>query len=401
VVIACVAIFWDDPRLSPLLWIVAASVVPAKLAAIYQVFALCDKAFWLQARIELIRCCFVTALVLAGVQKGGLVAVLGAPVLGSLLVIFLYRRHYSLGLRGVKLRYAEFLRQARIGLPITGLNVVSGNAGLQRWLERVLIQSSFGTASLGVYAFAAWVASQLLAMLGAVAQAIQPHLYDLLAQELTSDEARRRLVRPTWLMSVAAAVFLGAVASVLPNAIEAIVPEYKSCLPALQVLIAATFLSAVFWIPALILYSVRLNGQGSYFVFWTAAVAISIAIAAVALAYGGGVIWVAWGYLVSQGVVLVLTFRRVAQLLFPEKGDAIDFVKSLFLPIVNALLAVLATQAISMPLDVMPDEVWALLIMAAVKGALFCLLCLPTLYVIERRIGLMALFSRNRPAAAA
>jgi hypothetical protein len=168
----------------------------------------------------------------------------------------------------------------------------------------------------------------------------------------------------------------------------------------LQVLIAATFLSAVFWIPALILYSVRLNGQASYFLFWTAAVAISIAIATVALAYGGGLIWVAWGYLASQGIVLALTFRQVAPLMFPEKGDAIDFVKGLFLPVLNVVVALLATQVVTIQPEVISSGVLALLVIAAVKGFLFFLLCLPTFYLIERRIGLVALFRRRLSPAA-
>jgi O-antigen/teichoic acid export membrane protein len=379
----------DERALRMLLLIAAVSVIPAKLANIYQVLASCDKAFGFQARVEVIRTGLMALIVIGGVEHLGLPLLLGAPVVASVLAAILYGRRYALPWNWRGVQGAELLRLGRIGLPMAGLNVVSGNAGAQRWIERLLIQQRLGTESVGLYSFAAWVALQLLSMLGSVAQAIQPHLYDILAKDMSGEQARQSLARPVWLMIMVSALFLGTASCALPLFIVALVPAYIPALPASQVLLLGSFLSAAYWIPAMVLYSVRVNGQIYYFLTWTAAVLVSALVAGLALFNDGGLLWVAWGFVASQILVLALTFRRVAPWIFPKAGELAEFLRSLTLPLANVALAVGVVTLLF--LSWTPVSRWMLLCLALVKAVVFLLLCLPAVLVTVRRTGLVAI----------
>jgi len=394
IVILVFALTREDPNLHLLLLIAAASVIPAKLASVYQVLAICDTAFAFQARVEVIRTVLTAVLVIGGISYLGLPLLLAAPIAGSLLAAVLYGRRYVLfdGLR--QWRREEFVRLARIGLPMAGLNVVSGNAGAQRWLERLLIQQRLGTESVGLYTFASWVALQLLTMLGSIAQAIQPHLYDILARNMDVERVRHSLARPVWLMTMVAALFLGGTSCVLPYLIHALVPAYMPALPSLQVLQLGVFLSAAYWIPAIVLYSVRVNGQTYYFLIWTLAVALSAVVAWAALVGGHGLVWVAWGFVASQLLLLVLTFRRVSPWLFPGQGDMSDFLRSLALPLLNVVLALVVAHVSSSLWPV--DGAWSSAISALAAASIYVVLSVPAVLVMVRRSGLLDMLQKRR-----
>lgn len=383
------ALFQTDTTLQTLLLIAAASVIPAKLASFYQMLAICDKAFTFQARVEVLRTSLGALLIIGGVAHWGLPLLLAAPIVASVLAVLLYGRRYVLSWRWREARMEEFLRLGRIGLPMAGLNVVSGNAGAQRWIERLLIQQRLGTESVGLYSFAAWVAMQLLTLLGSVAQAIQPYLYDIMAKNLSDQQARQSLARPVWLMILVSALFMGAANCALPAFLAALLPDYLPALPALQVLLLGSFLSAVYWIPALILYSVRVNGQTYYFIAWCWAVLLSALVAWLALYYGGGLQWVAWGFLASQVLMTLLTFHRVRTKLFPRDGDFAAFLRSLGWPLLNVLLALLVAVGVGELWA--PQGLWFQLGLALAQALGFLLLCLPAMWLAVRHTGLLAL----------
>lgn len=393
--IVAAALLQQDGETLILLLLVAASVLPAKFAALYQVVAYAEKEFAIQSSIELGRTVVATSVVLILVPYWGVKAVLGAPVASSLFAVWLYRKHYCLNLDVRQIRKSELVRLAKIGLPVTGLNIVSGSAGLQRWCERTLIQVHLGTSSLGIYAFAAWVATQLLAIFGVVLQAIQPHIYELLSRDLDHVDVRRYLLRPMRTIVLAAAFAVGALATTLPDVILALLPEYATSIAALQVLLAATFVSAASWLPAVVLNAARFNGQLFYLGAWTISVVVSIALAVVLLLTDGGLIGVAVGYLVSQVIVIVMLFRRLSTFLFPERGDLVSFFRDLFLPSVNVIAAVTVIHVLDQ-LAGGPSTGWVALAVAAAKGVGFTVLCTPMLVDMERQYGLVAALRASR-----
>lgn len=393
--IVAVALLQQDRETLILILLVAASVLPAKFAALYQVIAYVEKEFAIQSNIELGRTVVATSVVLLLVPYWGVKAVLGAPVASSLFAVWLYRKRYCLNLDVHQLRKGEFVRLAKIGLPVTGLNIVSGSAGLQRWCERTLIQVHLGTSSLGIYAFSAWVATQLLAIFGVVLQAIQPHIYELLSRDLDHVDVRRYLLRPMRTIMLAAAFAVGVLATTLPGVILALLPEYAPSITVLHVLLAATFVSAASWLPSVVLNAARFNGQVFYLGAWTISVTVSIALALVLLLAGGGLIAVAVGYLVSQVIVVVMLFRRLSRFLFPASGDLLSFVRGLFLPSANIVAAVTVIHVLDQ-LAGWPSAGWVGLAVAAAKGIGFTVLCMPMLVDMERQYGLVAALRASR-----
>jgi O-antigen/teichoic acid export membrane protein len=394
-VILCIALLQRDPETSLLLLLVAASVVPNKLAALYQVIAYAEKEFGVQSTIELGRTFLATILVLLLIPPIGIAAVLGAPVVSSLLAVWLYRRHFRLDLNLRGTNRSEFIRLAKIGLPVTGLNIVSGSAGVQRWAERSLIQLHLGTASLGMYAFSAWVVTQLLAIMGVVMQAVQPHVYELLSRDLDTEEVKRYLLRPMRTIALCAALVVGLLVAMLPDIISAVLPEYAPGIPVLHVLLVATFCSAVSWLPSVVLYAARFNGQLYYLGAWTIAVAVSVVLAFVLLAMDGGLIGVAVGYLVSQVIVMVMVYRRLGSFLFPAGGDLSDFIRGLALPVANVAAAIAAVHIVDR-IAGWPPVGTAGLLLAGAKGLGFTIFCTPTLLAMERRYGILAALRASR-----
>jgi O-antigen/teichoic acid export membrane protein len=396
VVIAVAALLQADPELRLLLLIVAASVIPAKLVALYQLLAYADKAFDFQSRGTLAIAAITAALVIGLVWKLGLIIVLLAPTLANLAGILYYRSRYRLALRLELLERSEFQRLTGIGLPMAGLAVATGNNGLQRWIERSLISVYLGQAALGVFAFFVWISLALHTLLGGLIQAIQPHLYELAAEPLDGPRTERVLLKPMWSFAVVGLLAIGLAMTALPDVIAAILAEYLSGLAVMYVLLAASFVTCLYWIPGVLLSAVRFNAQLYYLAAWCVAIAVSTGAALILLRAGWGSMSLALAYLLSQLIVLALTYRRLWNVLFAEPRAFRAFAGSHALPLANTVLAA-AALAWLWPLEPGAGTTSHLLA-AAIKGLLFMVLALPTLVQLERKT---ALFSNHvRPLLA-
>lgn len=382
-VIAVVALFQDDYELRLLLLIVAASVIPAKLVALYQLLTYADKAFDFQSRGALGITAITAALVVGLVWMLGLYIVLLAPTLANLSGILYYHTRYRLDLRWRALDRSEFRRLAEIGLPMAGLAVATGNNGLQRWIERTLISVYLGQAALGVFAFFVWISLALHTLLGGLIQALQPHLYELAVEPLDGPQVERVLLRPMWSFSVVGLVVIGLAMAALPDVIAAVLAEYLPGLGVMYVLLATSFVTCLYWIPGVLLSAVRFNAQLHYLSAWCAAIVVSSGAALAMLHAGWDSMALALAYLLSQVIVLILTYRRLWALLFAAPGSFRRFAIAHLGPATNVALAVVA-MGVLWPLS-SDAEAPARLLAAAGKGLLFIVLALPTLALLERK----------------
>lgn len=374
-------------NVSALLFIVAASVVPMKLVGVWQLLAYGAKDFRLQSKVDLIRSA-VTALIVIGlVERFGIYIVLLAPVFANVLGILVYRRTLRLPIDWNHLHRDEFKRLASIGLPNTGINIVNSSSGVQRWAERFLIHSQLGIAYLGIYAFFTWIALTLMTLTGSVMQALQPHIYDVVSRELHQKEIESYLLRPMWALSVGGMLPFGLAAAMQPDLIPMLMPDYASGLPVLHLLLLAAYLNCFYWVPAVLVFAVRFNGQAYYFLSCAFAVSVSIAIAAAMLHGGYGLISVAAGFLASQVIVGTLTLAKLWPYLFSSPNAAQRFFSQLWVPSLNVVSALVIVDIV-WPLFASAATLESHVIAASIKGTAFVVLCLPTLALVERKLSI-------------
>lgn len=396
IVIACVSLFQDDKQVGIYLILIALSIIPAKIVALYQTMAYTDKNFSLQSKIELLRVAVTSASVMATVWAFHLHAVLLAPLVGYVAAIFCYRTRYRMNFDRHTIRLSEYARLAKIGLPITGLNIVSGSNGLQRWGERWLISSYLGATALGVYAFFGWITLTILSIFGNLIQAYQPHIYDLMSEELSEGQVGHYLINPIWAVCIAALLVIGSSMVFLPDIILAFLPEYAAGLPVMAGLLFATLLSCFFWIPGIVLFSVRINGQAFYLLAWTGAVCVSLGISAAMLYRGYGLTSIVTGYAISQAVVLVASYWYLRNLLFPSVAKLRELLVDMAFPLANTSLAILVVHMSNQWLLPEFSSKLALTTSAFGKVALFSILSLPTLYMLEKRTKIYFNYIRPR-----
>lgn len=397
IVIVVAGLIQSSSQIQTYLILIAMAAIPSKLVSVYQLMAYTDKNFELQSRIELIRVTVTSLLVMSTVWTLHMYAVLLAPIIGSGVAILAYKYKYNslaIDWRGMTMK--EYIRLAKIGLPIAGLAVVSGNNGLQRWGERWLIGSYLGIAALGVYAFFVWITLAILSVFGSLIQALQPHIYELMSKELSEDEINRYLIKPIWAVCVSAMLVIGAGVVFLPDIVQAFLPEYASGLPIMAVLLFATLLSCFFWLPAIILQSVRFNGQFLCLVTWTVAVAASIFLSWVMIYNGFGLLAVAVGYAMSQLIVLTVFFWYVRKFLFSAAGSFKQLLTDLAFPLVNIAGAIVCLHFLGQWLLPELTGKFELLASGLARGILFCVITLPTLLLWERRTKIYSKIIRKR-----
>lgn len=386
--IAVFALLQSDEALRGLLLLAAVIVVPIKLYQICQLFGYVEKDFRMQAKADAARALVGATMVCSLIWILDLYAMLLALLFANLVGIWLYRRRYPPIFHAAEsLNLAEFLRLGRIGLPISGLNVVAGTTGLQNWGERLMIGSIIGSSAVGIYAFFGWVVLTLLGLFASLMQVLRPHLYELMSQNFDATLRRRYLVLPTWLVSVAAMILLGGCAVVLPDLIGALLPAYESGVPVLYLLLVATVASCIFWVPVIVINSVAVNGQSYHFLCWCAAVFVSLVADYLMLAAGAGLSGVAAGYLLCQLIVLCSAFWRVRHVVFEGTRDAARFLASLMLPAGNVLVAVLVAAWLDFSFVSPLGFLW----ITVLKGFVFLALCLPIFVTMEKQTNILCL----------
>ncbi len=386
--IAIFALAQGDAQSLPLLMIVAVSVIPSKLVSVYQLLAYRVKDFDLQSRVDMARAIITALLVIAFIWNLGIVIVLLAPIVANAVGAGLYARKYPLSPAPTQLLMVEFSRLAGIGLPLTGVNIVNSMSGLQRWAERVLIQVFVGTSALGVYALFSWVALSLMTLTGSVIQALQPHLYDVMSRTLSEKEIETYLLRPMRALTVGGALLFGVCSVVLPDLVAAFLSPYAEGVLVMQCLLFAAYLNCVYWVPAIMIFSVRFDGLIYYFWACTIGVLISI-ISATALLYAGtGALAVAIGFALSQTVVGTLTVARLWRYLFPASSMASRFFSSLLGPLLNVVAAIIAVHFLSSLLNLPSEPIVFYLFAACGKGVAFLAICIPAIVMLERTTGI-------------
>lgn len=385
-VAALVAMAQDSREILIYLGWVAASILPNRLLACYQLLAYRDKAFEFQSRCALVVALVTAVLAIGLVPYLGISAPLLAPVVGAIAGIIVARSRFQLDLRWRDLSAAELRRLARIGLPMAGLGVFSANNGLQRWGERWLLNAYLGAPQVGIYAFFGWITMAIYSLFGSVLQTVQPHVHELAARNIKQNIAS--ILKASAIVTIAAAVTIGAAAAMLPSLIDSLLPAYSGHRDILWLQLAATFASCIYWVPAILMSTVRVNAQSRYLLFWALAVAASLFCSYMLLAAGFGLVSAAWGYLLSQLILAVATFDYLRRDLQLGRDNVAEYVNAIAWPMLNVASA-LALLAWAEAAIASRNPNIGELVLALSSGIAYLILCAPSIVLLERRTGFL------------
>ena len=151
----------------------------------------------------------------------------------------------------------EFFRLLKISIPLGSGTAASG---LFQWAEYILIISLYGSAELGIYAFALFILDSFRLILNSLMRAGQIHLYEVLARN--SNEETFCLMKKFILsVSYALAPLIGFCCLTVPPVINYLMPEYNAMEPLMPWLGAAFFLTGISMLPLTAMNSAALNMQ--------------------------------------------------------------------------------------------------------------------------------------------
>lgn len=171
---------------------------------------------------------------LIGLLIGNLLSNVVALLLWYSKTSFRYRRSFSLPL-------LKDLLSA--GIPM--LLVVIGGV-LISTVDRVIILSSFGTASLGYYAVTGLGGNALYGLLSQAGSAISPHIVEASGRNTGNPAALAKyLTKPTLLFAYLSAILLLVVAAVVPAVVRGFIPKYSPGLPAFYAFVPGFFFLAI------------------------------------------------------------------------------------------------------------------------------------------------------------
>jgi O-antigen/teichoic acid export membrane protein len=270
--------------------------------------------FSVGARILVLQGIASFALVVPAAYAFGLNGVIVATVIVNAAITALWMRRSAY-------RYHRRMSRAALrelfhaGIPM--LLVVIGGVLIQT-VDRVVIISSLGAASLGYYAVTGLGGNALYGFFSQAGSAMSPHIVEESGRGGGAQLAKY-LVRPTLIFAYASAALLLIVAAAVPMLVRAFVPKYIPGLPAFYAFIPGFFFLAVILTASNIFVLLMIERGTARMPVYLQAVAIAIeasaALAAVRL--GWGLLGVALASTTAYAVYGLTTLVVTARLVLP------------------------------------------------------------------------------------
>jgi O-antigen/teichoic acid export membrane protein len=271
----------------------------------------------------------------------------------------------------------------RFGFPIL-LVVLIG--GLIDTIDRATIGLTLGTAALGYYGVTTLGGSSMYGLLAQAGSAISPHIAADFGRHGDDPAALERyLVRPTLIFACVAAVLSVGLMFVIPPLVKLLLPRYVPGLPAFYAYVPgfyflATLLTANNIVNVILIAKKR---QRLMLFLQIGAVTLEVATALIAIRMGFGITGVAVGSTAAYAVYGLGTVAIASWFVFGKSSRVASFMADIVKPIVwtGAAAAIILLASRSLDLGVIA--------LAALRGVLFAIACLPLLFWLQRSTGAM------------
>lgn len=160
----------------------------------------------------------------------------------SLLTLIVWRTKTSYRF-SFKVSFDVLLELFRVGFPM--FIVVLGGSLIET-IDRMIILSWLGSASLGYYGIVSFGGGSLYKMLAQAGGAMSPHIVeDVGKNDGSLSETKKYLVKPTILFSGAISIIIIGLASVMPFFVQIYLPKYIPGLPAFWLYVPGFFFLSI------------------------------------------------------------------------------------------------------------------------------------------------------------
>lgn len=256
VIVFLVSFCFSTPFVRFGLWISALSLFMAQLNRLYAVKCSVNKLFSIIAAVAVVGSLIRALVIVTTVYWGRGYSVLFATLFAAVAATGYYSHKISLSFSFTPNK-EEFFRLLKIAIPLT-----SGTAagGLFQWAEYILIISLYGSAELGIYAFAIFILDSFQLILNSLMRAGKVHLYEALARS-SSEEIFPLMKKVILTVSYTLAPIIGFCCLIVPPVINYLMPEYNGLSPLLPWLGTAFFLTGISMLPSTAMNSAALNMQ--------------------------------------------------------------------------------------------------------------------------------------------
>src|SRR5688572_10759140 len=143
-----VAIFMERPGLRAAALLGGAAMLIGKITRLYAIDAFVQKDFRLQASVTMITATASAIFQSLGAWLGGAVAAFAGIVLANAIGLAVFKMRRGMHFSAV-IHWPELRRLTMIGVPLAALALLSGTTGATVYLERTMIGTQAGLATLG------------------------------------------------------------------------------------------------------------------------------------------------------------------------------------------------------------------------------------------------------------
>lgn len=311
---------------------------------------------------------------LTGVIVGTLLAAASSVVFWRWRTPYSYRRSLSRPL---------LLDAMRVGFPTMLINL---GVALMQNVDRLLILSLLGAASLGYYGITALGGTFVYGLLAQAGNAINPHI----AAELgkggeTVERLRPYLVAPTRVFAALSATLLSLLAFAVPPLVQLWLPQYTPGISAFLFYIPGFFFLSIALTAGNILNGVLILRKKQRYLIYIQMLAVLVEVAfSFMLVWSGlGLVGVALASTLSYLAYGLTTLLLASRYVIPDWRERSRFLLEVFAPLILATIVVVACFELGnilLPAASLTRGVLQLLIVSAL-GAV-------TLWVFRHRIGI-------------
>jgi O-antigen/teichoic acid export membrane protein len=315
VVLAGFAFVVEDDLVRQGLLLAPALVTLASFTSFCNALHLAQKEFRLAGVVSVLRSATTALVTVVGVWTiGPLGIVIGPAAADVVALVLMWRRGKPLGLRLTFDRQITS-RVVREGFPL-------GVAAVVYWAYRLVGSTSVAIADapavFAQYVFAAMPVGLLVRSVGTINTVLMPTVWAPASED-----------DPSWLrLGSRATVSIVVIAGLLANVAQAVygpamvqlLPRFEPSVAVFEVLALTVPLLCVTAVPSLLLDSPAAGKQVAHLSVWAAGLVLNVALNVAVIAFGGGLLGIAWVDVLVQAGVAWTTFRLARHHLGGDAG---------------------------------------------------------------------------------
>ncbi len=298
------ALWVRDSLLRNSLLLLALSLFVARLSELYNMLATVEQDFTLVSWVNALKLSVTFSVIAATIHRLGIYGSLIAPIFGSAVAIYFFRRRHPLAFT-LRWESQEFRRVFKIGFPLALLTFVC-------WVylnsDRTIVAAFLGRTDLGYYGIAVFLTLFLIQLPSDFITVLQPRLYRELGRQNELADLKDLIVNASRVFAYLSPLVILFLWVWVPPVMQFFLPHYGPSVPVIRILSLNLFFASALVMPYTILYSPGINRQTTCLLVWGGCAVLTAAAACGFLRLGWGISGAAVASVLGQATAAVAFF---------------------------------------------------------------------------------------------